>query len=74
MNFARAYNYTIATLLIVIYLALPATSFAHAATLEVGFPSAEAPCCTAATAPCAGSPCPDEHGSGCCDKTFPANP
>jgi hypothetical protein len=34
MNILRAYNISIAVLLIVIYLALPATLFAHSSSME----------------------------------------
>jgi len=70
MNFARSYNYTIATLLIVIYLALPAANLAGAATLGVDLPSAQDTCSTATTAPCGDCPCSDDQTSGCCDKAF----
>ena len=55
MYIARAYNCIFATLLIVIYLALPATVFAHAASLEVVLTS-EAIYSAGATLPCDESP------------------
>jgi hypothetical protein len=70
MNFARAYNYIIGTALIVIYLALPATNFAHAATQEGSVAPAQAACSSTATAPCGSCPCSDEQSSGCCDTFF----
>jgi hypothetical protein len=70
MNFARAYNYIIGTVLIVIYLALPATNFAYATNQEGGVPSAQAVCSVMAAAPCDDCPCSDGHGSDCCDSTF----
>lgn len=70
MNFARTYEYMIASLLIVVYLALPASNFAHTATLESGLASAQSPYCTTINAPCDDCPCSDEQGSGCCGKTF----
>lgn len=69
MNSARAYNYIVSTLLIVLYLALPATNFAYAATQEEGVSSVLATCSTAATDLCDDSPCSDGQGSGCCDST-----
>jgi hypothetical protein len=67
MNFARVYNYTIAALLIVIYLTLPAANLAGAATSGVGLSPAETAC---STAPCSDCPCSDDESSGCCDKVF----
>jgi hypothetical protein len=70
MNFVRAYNYIIAIVLIVIYLALPATSFASA-ILDAGLPSAQAAYSTApTTAPCDNCPCSGGQDSDCCDTTF----
>jgi hypothetical protein len=69
MNIAHAYNCTIATLLIVIYLALPATVFAHAASLEFVLTS-EATYSAEATVPCDDSPCSDGQKSDCCDTAF----
>ena len=70
MNSARAYNYIISTLLIVIYLALPATNLAYAATQEEGVSSAQAVCSTATTDLCDDCPCSDGQGSDCCDSIF----
>ncbi|MDD2308462.1 MAG: hypothetical protein PHH91_02655 [Desulfuromonadaceae bacterium] len=70
MNFARVYNYTIAALLIVIYLTLPAVNLAGAATPGVGLFPAEAACSTALMAPCSDCPCSGDESSGCCDKVF----
>ncbi len=69
MNFARAYNFIIATLLIIIYLTLPATSLAYAATLEGSVPSVQMFSDTTTAAPCGTCPCPDDQGSGCCETT-----
>ena len=69
MNFALAYNYSIATVLIVIYLALPTTILAHA-TMEAGFPAAQAVSMVASPAPCGDCPCSDGQGSDCCDSSF----
>jgi hypothetical protein len=70
MNFARAYNYIIGTVLIVIYLALPATNLAYAATQEASAPSAEEAYSSTTTAPCDSCPCSDGQGSDCCDTAF----
>jgi len=69
MYIARAYNCIFATLLIVIYLALPATVFAHAAGLEI-VSTSEAIYSAGATLPCDDSPCPDRQDSDCCDTAF----
>jgi hypothetical protein len=68
MNFARAYNYIIGTVLIVIYLALPATNLAYAATQEAT--STQEAYSSTTTAPCDSCPCSDGQGSDCCDTTF----
>jgi hypothetical protein len=70
MNFARVYNYTIAALLIVIYLTLPAANLSGGATPGVGLSHAQAACSMAPMAPCDGGPCSDDESSGCCDKVF----
>lgn len=74
MNSARACNSIVSTLLIVIYLALPATNFAYAATQVEGVSSVQAlpqmACSTAATDHCDDCPCSDGQDSGCCDSTF----
>lgn len=70
MNFALAYNYIIATVLIVICLALPTTIFAHAATLEKAASGVQTLSGMAATAPCDDCPCSDGQGSDCCDTCF----
>ena len=69
MNLTLSYNYTIAALLIVIYLALPATIFAHVAALEANLAS-EATYGTTTAAPCDNCPCSDREDSDCCDTTF----
>ena len=66
----HANNYLITTVLIVIYLAMPATNFARAVTIEAGLPSAQAAGGTTTTAPCDSCPCSDGQGSDCCDTTF----
>ncbi|MGB9080008.1 MAG: hypothetical protein WCD00_01835 [Desulfuromonadaceae bacterium] len=70
MNFARAYNYIIGTVLIVIYLALPATNLAQAATQDGGVLPDKAACSSTTTAPCDGCPCSDGQGPDCCDTSF----
>jgi hypothetical protein len=70
MNLRLSYNYTIATLLIVIYLALPATIFAHSALLEVSLVSDATTYSMATTTPSDESPCPHGHSSDCCDTTY----
>jgi len=70
INFARAYKYLIATLLVAIYLILPATNLARTVTLESGLASAQSPYCMAVNVPDDDCPCTDEQGSGCCNKTF----
>jgi hypothetical protein len=69
MNFAHAYNYSIATILIVICLVLPSANFASTATLEAGLPSVQLDCGTMTTEPCGTCPCSDGQGSDCCDTT-----
>jgi hypothetical protein len=70
MNFARTYNYIIGTVLIVIYLALPATNLAHAAALEAGeFPTRTA-CSSTTASPGDSCPCTDGKMSDCCDAAF----
>ena len=70
MNFARAYNYIIGTVLIVIYLALPATNLAHAAAREGSVPPTQATCSVTTAAPCDSCPCTGGQESDCCDSTF----
>jgi hypothetical protein len=71
MKLRLSYNYTIATLLIVIYLALPATIFAYSATLELGLTSETTTYSMATTTmPCDESPCSNGHSSDCCDTTL----
>ena len=70
MNLSRAYKYLIATLLVAIYLTLPANNFARTATLDSGLTSAKSSYCTAINANSDDCPCNDEQGSGCCGKTF----
>ena len=70
MNFARGYNYIIGTVLIVIYLALPATSFARAVAQEESAPQAQTILSTTGTAPTDSCPCSGDEGSGCCDTIF----
>jgi hypothetical protein len=67
MIFLRTYNYSVAILLIAIYLVLPSTIFAHAAASAVGT-AAVAAVCDDAAAPC--KECPGEKGAACCDSTF----
>jgi hypothetical protein len=70
MNFVFRYNYIIAALFVVIYLAMPTTNFVGAATtLDLGL-SSEATCTTTTTAPCNDCPCSDGQGSDCCDANF----
>ncbi|MDD2900555.1 MAG: hypothetical protein PHI31_17825 [Desulfuromonadaceae bacterium] len=70
MKFARAYNCLITFVLIVAYLAVPATGLARAATLDsasvVVLGSGDA----TTSAPCDTCPCSDEQGDTCCDTTF----
>ena len=70
MNFARVYKYLIATLLVAIYLTLPATNLARTATLDSGLASAQSSYCTTINAANDDCPCTDEQSSGCCSKTF----
>ena len=70
MNVTRTYNYLSAIILIVIYLALPATGFARAVIQESGGTSTEMAGGTATAAPCDSCPCSDGQGSDCCDTTF----
>jgi len=67
MNFARAYDYTIAALLILICLAMPSTDLANGVILEKASSVVQV---IAGTAPCDDCPCSDDHGAGCCDVTF----
>lgn len=70
MNIPFPYNHTIATILIVMYLALPTTLFAHIASMEVGDDSLQATASSSTIAPCDNCPCSDGQGSECCDSTF----
>jgi hypothetical protein len=70
MNLTRTYNYSIAAVLIVIYLALPATIFAQAVTLEGDSSSAKAAYSSTGAAPCNSCPCSGGQSSDCCDTVF----
>jgi hypothetical protein len=70
MNIPRQYNFTIAAILIVMYLALPTTIFAHAASIEVREATVQKIYSTTADSPCGDCPCSDGHGPDCCDTTF----
>jgi len=70
MNSARTYNYIISTILIVLYLALPATSYARAVAQDGSAPRDRTVWSTTSTAPCDTCPCSDGQGSDCCDSIF----
>lgn len=70
MNFARAYKYLVATLLVAIYLTLPATNFASTVTLDSGLASAQLSYSTTINVSDDDCPCTGEQGSGCCGKIF----
>jgi hypothetical protein len=70
MNFTFTYNYTIATIMIVIYLALPATNIAHGAALDKVMSGVQTLSAMTSSVPCDDCPCSDGHGSDCCDSTF----
>lgn len=67
MNFVLAYNYTIAMVLILVYLALPATPLNHAEIVEKTAPGVQALVVASSYDNC---PCSDDHSSDCCDTTF----
>ncbi|HIJ87022.1 MAG TPA: hypothetical protein HPP97_04970 [Desulfuromonadales bacterium] len=70
MNYIRTYNCLFATVLIAVYMFLPVSNFASAATLELDGSSCQVVSSLATTAPCDTCPCSDSHGSDCCDTTF----
>jgi hypothetical protein len=61
-------KYGITTILIVIYLLLPVTNFAHAGAQEPGSPLVKANA-MADSSPCGGCPCTDDQSTDCCDVT-----
>lgn len=69
MNFARPYNYFISAVLICIYLAMPTTILAHAASMETDASTAQTLSGTATT-PDDNGPCSDGQSSDCCDTIF----
>ncbi|MEI6207010.1 MAG: hypothetical protein WCP20_09525 [Desulfuromonadales bacterium] len=69
INFSLAYNYTIATVLIVIYLTLPATKLTHDANL-IKTTSGVLALSDMATSPCEQCPSSEGQSSGCCDSMF----
>ena len=69
MNIIRAYNIFIAVLLIVIYLALPATLFAHSSSMEDVATAQPSSVFSTSTSPCDTCPCSGEQHSDCCDTT-----
>lgn len=70
MSFARTHTYIICTLLIMVYLALPATNLAYSATINGDDLSNKVFYSTTTNAPCDNCPCSDGQGSDCCDTTF----
>ncbi len=69
MSILRAYNIFIAVLLIVIYLALPATLFAHSSFMEDDATAQLSSAFSTSTSPCDTCPCSGEQDSDCCDTT-----
>jgi len=62
-------KYSIASILILIYLLLPVSNFVHAATFEAGGCSVQ-PSDMADTSPGNDSPCSDDQKTDCCDTTI----
>jgi hypothetical protein len=69
MSILRAYNISIAVLLIVIYMALPSTLFAHSSSMEDDATALPSSAFSTSTSPCDSCPCSGEHHSDCCDTT-----
>jgi hypothetical protein len=70
MNILRAYNISIAVLLIVIYLALPSTLCAYSSSMEDDVSVPPSAAFSTTTSPCDDCPCSGGQHSDCCDTTF----
>jgi len=66
MNIASKYGIT--TILILLYLFLPVTNFAHAGTSDEGSPVVQSTA-VANSSPCDDCPCSDDQIPDCCDTT-----
>lgn len=68
-HFARRCTTVIATILIALYLGVPATLSAHAASPGDGVPAVQANQSTSAAAPGDGCPCSGDRETDCCDAS-----
>lgn len=69
MNFAHACKYLTATLLVAIYLVMPAPIVASTVSMDKVMAQQQPSCLAAISIPCKPDPCHEDQGSGCCETT-----